>query len=296
MPSSTTPSRATTRTPKTSRCCTPWRRRCARARRDVGLGFDGDGDRCGVVDNEGQEIFADKIGVMLARDLSTLHPGSTFVVDVKSTGLFTTDPALIKNGVKADYWKTGHSYIKRRVNELAPSPASRSPAISSSTSRSAAATTTASSPRSPSSTCSTATPGSRWPISTTRCRRPGARRPCRRIAPTKRNMASPTRCATRFIAMQEKGEKIAGHDIADLVTVNGVRVVAEDGTWGLVRASSNKPELVVVVESPVRKPACANVQGGRRGDAREPDGRRLQPDDLSVRGQGSGVRNQKRRL
>ena len=61
---------------------------------DVGLGFDGDGDRCGVVDNEGEEIFADKIGVMLARDLSKLHPGATFVVDVKSTGLFATDPEL----------------------------------------------------------------------------------------------------------------------------------------------------------------------------------------------------------
>src|SRR5690606_23192391 len=56
----------------------------------------------------------------------------------------------------------------------------------------------------------------------------------------------------RFIAMKEKGEKIeGGHAIADLVTVNGVRVVADDGSWGLVRASSNKPELVVVVESPV---------------------------------------------
>ncbi|HTV70136.1 MAG TPA: phosphomannomutase/phosphoglucomutase, partial [Rhizobiaceae bacterium] len=76
---------------------------------DVGLGFDGDGDRCGVVDNHGEEIFADKIGVMLARDLSKLYPGATFVVDVKSTGLFLTDPVLQANGVKADYWKTGHS-------------------------------------------------------------------------------------------------------------------------------------------------------------------------------------------
>ena len=55
----------------------------------------------------------------------------------------------------------------------------------------------------------------------------------------------------RFKAMNETGEKIDGHAIADLVTVNGVRVVTDDGTWGLVRASSNKPELVVVVESPV---------------------------------------------
>ncbi len=49
---------------------------------DVALGFDGDGDRCGVVDDEGHEIFADKIGVMLARDLSKVHGPSTFVVDV----------------------------------------------------------------------------------------------------------------------------------------------------------------------------------------------------------------------
>ena len=101
-----------------ARCCTPWPRRCRRHGADVGLGFDGDGDRCGVVDNEGDEIFADKIGVMLARDLSTLHPGATFVVDVKSTGLFATDPVLQAHGVKADYWKTGHSYIKRRVHDL----------------------------------------------------------------------------------------------------------------------------------------------------------------------------------
>ena len=54
-----------------------------------------------------------------------------------------------------------------------------------------------------------------------------------------------------FQDAQTKGEKVAGEPIRDLVTVNGVRVTVEDGTWGLVRASSNKPELVVVVESPV---------------------------------------------
>ena len=85
---------------------------------DVGLGFDGDGDRCGVVDNEGEEIFADKVGVMLARDISANHKNALFVADVKSTGLFATDPVLIKNGAKTDYWKTGHSYMKRRVNEI----------------------------------------------------------------------------------------------------------------------------------------------------------------------------------
>ncbi len=49
----------------------------------------------------------------------------------------------------------------------------------------------------------------------------------------------------------QQGGSIAGQKIRDLVTVNGVRVTLEDGTWGLVRASSNKPELVIVVESPV---------------------------------------------
>src|SRR4051794_9853474 len=84
---------------------------------DLALGFDGDGDRCGVVDDEGEEIFADKIGLMLARDLSGLHPNSTFVVDVKSTGLYLTDEVLKQNGAKTIYWKTGHSYIKRKTAE-----------------------------------------------------------------------------------------------------------------------------------------------------------------------------------
>ena len=54
-----------------------------------------------------------------------------------------------------------------------------------------------------------------------------------------------------FETLQNKGDKVAGQKIRDLVTVNGVRVTSEDGSWGLVRASSNKSELVVVVESPV---------------------------------------------
>src|SRR6202521_3422305 len=82
---------------------------------DVGFGFDGDGDRCGVVDDAGDEIFADKVGVMLARDMSALHQGAVFVADVKSTGLFATDPVLVRNGAKTEYWKTGHSCMKRRV-------------------------------------------------------------------------------------------------------------------------------------------------------------------------------------
>ena len=217
---------------------------------DVGLGFDGDGDRCGVVDNHGEEIFADKIGVMLARDLSKLHPNATFVVDVKSTGLFNTDPVLIDNGVKADYWKTGHSHIKRRVSDLKAlagfeksghfffnSPIGRG-----------------------------YDDGLVTAIAVLDML---DRNPVKSIgdlyAELPKTWGSPTmspHCADeikygvvetvtgRIKAMQAAGEQIVGQTIRDVTTVNGVRVTAADGTWGLVRASSNKPELVVVVESP----------------------------------------------
>jgi phosphomannomutase/phosphoglucomutase len=221
------------------------------AKADVGFGFDGDGDRCGVVDNTGDEIFADKIGVMLARDISALHPNATFVVDVKSTGLFATDPVLRKNGAKADYWKTGHSYMKRRVNEsgalvgfeksghfffnkpfgrgyddgLVSAIAvcgmlDRNPAKSMADLKNDLPKTWASPTMSP-------------------------------HCDDEKKYAVVDAAVRHFEAAKARGETVAGQTIRDLVTVNGVRVTVEDGTWGLVRASSNKPELVVVVESPV---------------------------------------------
>ncbi len=217
---------------------------------DVALGFDGDGDRCGVVDNLGEEIFADKIGVMLARDLSSLHPGATFVVDVKSTGLFSTDPVLLKNGVKADYWKTGHSYIKRRVSDLnALAGFEKSGHFFFNT------------------------PVGRGYddglVTAIAVLDMLDRNPTKSMADLYADLpktwGSPTmsphcddevkygvidNVVKRIETMHERGEQIIGQKIRDVTTVNGVRVTAADGTWGLVRASSNKPELVVVVESP----------------------------------------------
>jgi phosphomannomutase / phosphoglucomutase len=218
---------------------------------DVALGFDGDGDRCGVVDNEGHEIFADKIGVMLARDLSTLHPGATFVVDVKSTGLFSTDPALAANGVKVDFWKTGHSHIKRRVRDLKALAGFE---------KSGHFFFNAPVGRGYDDGFVTAIA-----ILDMLDRNPG-----KSMADLYRDLpktwGSPTmsphcadevkyavadRVVARFKAMQANGELLAGQPIREVVTINGARVTVEDGAWGLVRASSNKPELVVVVESPV---------------------------------------------
>ncbi|WP_349371473.1 phosphomannomutase/phosphoglucomutase [Salinarimonas sp.] len=218
---------------------------------DVGLGFDGDGDRCGVVDETGAEIFADKIGVMLARDLAALHPAARFVVDVKSTGLFMTDPELRRLGATTDYWKTGHSYIKARVKELGAlagfeksghfffgAPIGRGYDDGLLT----AIAVLEMLDRNPGRTMGDlygALPKT-WgsPTMSPHC-------------PDEVKYDVVARVTARIEAMRDAGEPLAGAAIADVVTVNGVRVTLDDGTWGLVRASSNKPELVVVVESPV---------------------------------------------
>jgi phosphomannomutase/phosphoglucomutase len=222
---------------------------------DVGLGFDGDGDRCGVVDNNGDEIFADKIGVMLARDLSKIYPGATFVVDVKSTGLFATDPVLRERGVKADYWKTGHSYIKRRVTDLKALAGFE---------KSGHFFFNAPVGRGYDDGVLTAIH-----VLDMLDRNPG-KTMANLYSELPKTWGSPTmspHCAdevkygivdeiTQVVKdMHARGDKLIGQTIVDVVTVNGVRVMVEDGTWGLVRASSNKPELVVVVESPAAE-AC----------------------------------------
>lgn len=216
---------------------------------DLCLGFDGDGDRCGVVDDQGEEIFADKIGLMLARDLSALHPNATFVVDVKSTGLYATDEVLKANGATTVYWKTGHSYIKRKTAELkalagfeksghfffnAPLGRGYDDGLV------AAAAILQMLDRNPGQALSQL-------------------RQALPVAYTSLTMSP--HCAdeikydvlARVVAEYEKlgaeGGSILGRRITEVITVNGARVHLEDGSWVLVRASSNKPELVVVVES-----------------------------------------------
>ena len=218
---------------------------------ELALGFDGDGDRCGVVDDHGHEIFADKVGVLLARDLSSRIPNAKFVVDVKSTGLYEVDPVLKANGVVTDYWKTGHSYIKRRTTELGAVAGFEksghyffNPPIGRGYDDSIVAAIAV----------------------LEMLDRAGSRRISELINDLPKTWGSPTMApycpderkyqvvdsvTKEYEQLAAKGEKLLGQKIARLVTVNGVRVTLEDGTWGLVRASSNKPSLVVVCESPV---------------------------------------------
>jgi phosphomannomutase/phosphoglucomutase len=172
---------------------------------------------------------------------------------VKSTGLFMTDPVLQANGVKADYWKTGHSYIKRRVTDLKAlagfeksghfffnAPVGRGYDDGLLT----AIHVLEMLDRNPDKSMADlyADLPKTWgsPTMSPHC-------------DDESKYGIVDEVVATFRDMQSKGEPVAGQKIRELVTVNGVRVVNEDGTWGLVRASSNKPELVVVVESPVSK-------------------------------------------
>jgi phosphomannomutase/phosphoglucomutase len=217
---------------------------------DVAFAFDGDGDRCGVIDNDGNPIFADKVGVMLARDLSAQHPNAKFVADVKSTGLFLTDPVLKANGAQCSYWKTGHSYMKRYSHEHGAlvgfeksghfffNPPLGRGYDDGLVSALAVCDMLEHAPDKSLAELAADLPRT-WqsPTMSPHCA-------------DEEKYAVVDSVVEHFKQVAADGGKIAGQKVRDLITVNGIRVVLEDGTWGLVRASSNKPELVVVVESP----------------------------------------------
>jgi phosphomannomutase/phosphoglucomutase len=213
---------------------------------DLALGFDGDGDRCGVVDDEGDEIFADKVGVILARDWAKSHPGATVVADVKSTGLFASDPELIRHGIKADYWKTGHSHMKRRVRDLgalAGFEKSGHYFLAGDIGRGY--------------DC-----GMRVAVEICKLMDRNADKSMsdlKRALP--KTFATPTMSPfcpdtekygvlDRIVARLSERTELGGRPVKEVVTVNGARVILDNGAWGLVRASSNTPNLVVVCESP----------------------------------------------
>jgi phosphomannomutase / phosphoglucomutase len=217
---------------------------------DLGFGFDGDGDRCGVVDGNGRPIFADKVGLLLARDLSSRHRNALFLADVKSTALFATDPVLKANGAAAAYWKTGHSYMKRRIAELGALGAFEksghyffSPPLGRGYDDAllAAALICRMLDRAAPKTIGELHQGlpETWnsPTLTARCADEVKYGVVEALARDMQRLAA-------------AGGTLAGQPIRDLITLNGIRIVLKDGTWGVVRASSNKPELVIVAESP----------------------------------------------
>ena len=215
---------------------------------DIGFGFDGDGDRVGIIDNNGKEIYSDKVGLLIARNLAPNYKNKKFIVDVKSTSLFAKDKILLENNCETIYWKTGHSHIKRKVNEVKalagfeksghfffnqPLGYGYDDAINSA-------------------------------IQVCRLLENKNKKISEIINELPKTYQTPT--MSPFCKDEEKYQvvetlikkvqnlkdnniKIDNQKITDIITVNGVRFSLEDGSWGLIRASSNKPSLVVVTES-----------------------------------------------
>ena len=216
---------------------------------DVGFGFDGDGDRVGVIDNKGNEIFSDKIGLLIARNLSAKHSGSKFVVDVKSTSLYARDKILLQNNCETIYWKTGHSHVKRKVNsEKALAGFEKSGHFFFNQPLGYGYDD-----------------GINSAIQVCHLLDNQSKMMNEIINELPNTYQSPTMAP--FCKDEEKYQVVEGlikqveeiknnkteidnQVIKDILTVNGVRFSFDDGSWGLIRASSNKPSLVIVTESP----------------------------------------------
>ncbi len=225
---------------------------------DIGFGFDGDGDRCGVIDNEGNEIYSDKIGLLIARNLANKYQNSKFVVDVKSTGLYSKDEILKDNKCKTIYWKTGHSHIKRKVhleNALAgfeksghfffnkPLGYGYDDGISSAI-----------------QICHLINNKNKKISEITKELPKTFQSPT--MAPfckDEEKYQVVEQIVKKINEFKNKNIKIDNENIYEILTINGVRFSLKDGSWGLIRASSNKPSLVVVVESPTSEKRKKNI-------------------------------------
>ncbi|MCK8482796.1 phosphomannomutase/phosphoglucomutase [Aliiroseovarius sp. S2029] len=216
---------------------------------DFGIGLDGDGDRIGIVDQNGRAVFADKLGVLIARDLAVRHPGAKFLADVKSTGVFAIDPVLASHGATVEYCKTGHSHVKQRLREsgaLAAFEKSGHIYFGPPVGRGydcalrAAVAVCRLMDHQPSANLSDLVDGlpPSWcsPTLSPAC-------------PDDQKYAVVDRLTDILRGMQLHGDTIAGQPIVDILTANGARVQFGNGDWALVRASSNTPNLVVVCES-----------------------------------------------
>tara|TARA_B100000579_G_scaffold337774_1_gene288849 strand:- start:1720 stop:3162 length:1443 start_codon:yes stop_codon:yes gene_type:complete len=216
---------------------------------DIGFGFDGDGDRCGVIDEKGNEIFSDKIGLLIARNLAPKHKNSKFIVDVKSTGLYSKDKILINNKCKTIYWKTGHSHIKRKVNkEKALAGFEKSGHFFFNRPLGYGYDD-----------------GVNSAIQVCHLLNDQNKKISELMKELPNTFQTPTMApfckdeekykivddmVKKVQKLYKENTKISGQKITEVLTVNGVRFSLEDGSWGLIRASSNKPSLVVVTESP----------------------------------------------
>ena len=202
-----------------------------------------------MIDNNGNEIYSDKIGLLIARSLAPNHNGKKFIVDIKSTGLYANDKILLENNCETIYWKTGHSHIKKKVNQInalagfeksghfffnKPLGYGYDDGINSA-------------------------------IQVCHLLDSQNKKISELIYELPKTYQSPTMApfckdeekykvvenlVHKVKKLKNENIKIDNQIITNILTINGIRFSFEDGSWGLIRASSNKPSLVVVIESP----------------------------------------------
>ena len=225
---------------------------------DIGFGFDGDGDRLGVIDDKGNEIFSDKIGLLIARNLAGDYKNSKFIVDVKSTGLYSRDKILLDNQCETIYWKTGHSHIKRKVNsEQALAGFEKSGHFFFNEPLGYGYDD-----------------GINSAIQVCHLLNKKNKMMSEILNELPKTYQTPTMSpfckdeekyqvvddmVNKIQQLKKENFKIDNLSITEVLTVNGVRFSLEDGSWGLIRASSNKPSLVVVTESPTSEIRKKNI-------------------------------------
>ncbi|HWT08611.1 MAG TPA: phosphomannomutase/phosphoglucomutase [Roseomonas sp.] len=205
----------------------------AREKADLGIAFDGDGDRIGVVDNEGHILFGDQLLIVLARDVLKSKPGGTIIADVKASQVLFDEVA--KAGGNPLMWKTGHSLIKAKMAETgSPLAGEMSGHIFF---------------------------ADKWygfddaPYSAVRllgivARMAGSLAEVRAALPQVINTPELRfNCeeARKFVVVQEVKDRLAAEG-AKVQDVDGVRVLTEDGWW-LLRASNTQAVLVARCEA-----------------------------------------------
>ncbi len=217
---------------------------------DLGVGIDGDGDRLGIVDNEGREVFSDKVGLLIGRHLApkVIAAGGkpSFVVDVKST--FLCEKIMGEAGADVIWEKTGHSYIKaavRKNSATAGFERSGHMFFSRPFGRGYDDATLAG------LIFASLLSGAGKPLDALLAELP--------VSYQSPNMQPKVddkvkydvvdRIIETYTTMANRNESIAGRGISQVITINGIRVQFDDDSWFLVRASSNTPSLVVLGES-----------------------------------------------
>ncbi len=217
---------------------------------DLGVGVDGDGDRLGIVDDRGEEVFSDKVGLLLAQHLipqvQADEEEPKFVIDVKSTYLF--EKMVRPLGAEVIWEKTGHSYIKaavRREKATAGFERSGHMFFSPPWGRGYDDATL--------SGLIFASMLSKQDQSLSEIL---AKLPTSYQSPNMQPQVDDTikydvvaRLQDQYEEEYKKRHRLAGVAMDRLITINGIRVQFADDSWFLVRASSNTPTLVILGES-----------------------------------------------